>query len=330
MESKDQIWYLKGLAIISVIYAHCPNRVSYNVVDAFLDNIRNNIGTIGVPLFIVLSGYLFHNRIPVMMYWKKKKRIIIQWLIWGTIIWGYEVARKGLGYANLFKWLMGIGSYLWYMPVILLLWLLFYYIKDARIQITLLAFSAIYHVFTYDLAIHMIDSAGIIINNVLCHMPFFIFGLCLQNKEISNFCKNIFAPQYKWLRGGITTAGIFLTIWVNENKVTYDSPLFLVFIAAIGIQSVELYRLLRKFEKITKPICWLGRNSYIIYLSHLPIAGICSSLFSRSRYLLYGVLVYPLLAVLFSALGILVLKRICGKYSMLNFLISVGEDRKQG
>lgn len=47
----EQIYFLKGLAIICVIYAHCVNRVSYNRIDLFLDNVRNNIGTIGVPIF---------------------------------------------------------------------------------------------------------------------------------------------------------------------------------------------------------------------------------------------------------------------------------------
>ena len=199
---REQIWCLKGLAIISVIYAHCSNRTSYSAIDVFLDNIRNNIGTVGVPIFLLLSGYLFHNNIPLRQFLKKKRKLVIQWLLWGTLIWGYEVLRKGLGYANLFEWLAGIGTYLWFMHTIVILWLIFYYVRNTRAQIILFVLSFLYHIITYDFKIRtFINDIGVV-NDVLCHMPFFAFGLCLQNGSIYGFLKSLLRKKYIWFRGG--------------------------------------------------------------------------------------------------------------------------------
>lgn len=312
---REPIWCLKGLAIISVIYAHCPNRVSYSAVDAFLDNVRNNIGTVGVPIFLLLSGYLFHNNISARQFWRKKRKLMIQWLFWGTAVWGYEVLRKGLGYANLLKWLAGIGTYLWFMHTIVILWLIFYYARNVRIQITLFVLSLLYHIITYDFGIRTFVNDIGVVNNVLCHMPFFAFGLCLQNERAYGFLERLLRKKYIWFRGGIALICIFFALLINKNKVAYGSPLFLMFIAGSGILCIEICRIIRQNERISSILCWLGKNSYIIYLTHMPIAGIVSNVCSRSRYLLYGVILYPLAAVAVSAAGVFLLDRICKKIS---------------
>lgn len=310
---REQIWCLKGLAIISVIYAHCSNRVSYTAIDIFLDNIRNNIGTVGVPIFLLLSGYLFHNYIPLRQFLKKKRKLVIQWLFWGTLVWGYEVLRKGLGYANLFEWLAGIGTYLWFMHTIFILWLIFYYVRNTRAQIILFVLSFLYHIITYDFKIRTFVNDIGVVNDILCQMPFFAFGLCLQNRRIYGFLKSLLRKKYIWLRGGIAIVGIFFALLINKNKVVYESPLFLMFIAGCGILCIEICRVIWQNERIKSILCWLGKNSYIIYLTHMPIAGIVSSVCSRNRYLVCGVILYPLAAAAISALGVFLLGWICEK-----------------
>lgn len=329
METKmyrEQIWCLKGLAIISVIYAHCSNRISYNEIDTFLDNIRNNIGTIGVPLFLIISGFLFHNEQPVREFWRKKRGMIAQWLIWGTLIWAYEVIRKGLGYANILEWLAGIGTYLWFMHTIMLLWLIFFYIRNTRLQFVFLVLSIIYHIVTYDLMLKTVVNDNIIANDVMCHMPFFVFGLCLQDKTLQDVCHKIFLKRLKWLRGGCAVVCILLALWANGNKIAYDSPFFLLYIMGSGVCCLAISECLVQYECTKKALCWLGKYSYMIYLTHMPIAGIISNLFSRSKYLLYGVMLYPLIAVAASALCIYILKTICGKFHVLTFLVGVREN----
>lgn len=79
-KENELIYKLKGIAIISVVCAHCGNRTSYTAIDLFLNNARNNIATIGVPLFFIISGYLMRNDKPYLQFWKRKwSTTIVPW-----------------------------------------------------------------------------------------------------------------------------------------------------------------------------------------------------------------------------------------------------------
>lgn len=58
----NQIYRLKGVAIVLVVYAHCANRFTTGMLDEIVTIISANIATVGVPIFFFLSGYLFHRR----------------------------------------------------------------------------------------------------------------------------------------------------------------------------------------------------------------------------------------------------------------------------
>ena len=64
MKKKNEtIYYIKGLAILSVICAHCNSVLNHEA--EFVNKcslILQNIGTLGVICFFVISGMLFHYR----------------------------------------------------------------------------------------------------------------------------------------------------------------------------------------------------------------------------------------------------------------------------
>lgn len=71
------LYCIKAYAIICSIAAHCTlvdNKLAGNDVAMFLSNILTCIGSVGVPIFFIISGYLYNNNKPGSDIIKSKVR----------------------------------------------------------------------------------------------------------------------------------------------------------------------------------------------------------------------------------------------------------------
>lgn len=127
-EKNEVIYYIKGLAIISVIAAHC-NAISeegskFAQISSLL---LQNIGTWGVICFFVISGYLFHVSSSKIFFMKKLKYICVPWVISATCVYLYVYLRKPP--VTLLSWInfvVGNGSYLYYLTVLMMFYVIFF------------------------------------------------------------------------------------------------------------------------------------------------------------------------------------------------------------
>ena len=115
----DIIYIVKALAIVCTIAAHMP---SEGMVGKLLDI----FGTMGVPTFLFISGLFWES--GNIATWKKYiEKIAIPWIFGGTINWIICFLRH-YNSLTLVEFLLGKGSYLWYLSVsvgILLIWSVF-------------------------------------------------------------------------------------------------------------------------------------------------------------------------------------------------------------
>lgn len=73
------IFKLKGLAIFSVICAHMADLPdTANAANTLCANFVKSIGCLGVPVFLLISGYLFVKSTdrPFLAFWKNKAKTI--------------------------------------------------------------------------------------------------------------------------------------------------------------------------------------------------------------------------------------------------------------
>ena len=115
------IWLLKIVATIMVIYIHGANIFSYSKI-SMPDYLRpfSMLTITGVPLFMIISGYLFFHKEGVD--WKvnllrKTKRLAIPFLIWS----GFWIVLEAVGFLLLPSKFENV--YEWSFQVFLLKWI---------------------------------------------------------------------------------------------------------------------------------------------------------------------------------------------------------------
>ncbi len=128
--------FIRCIAIVLIILVHTSgfpyqflnaNISSMDVVNWFTTNVYNAIGTVGVPLFVMLSGALLLSPDkadqPLRVFYKKRlDRIALPFIFWTIIyfIWTTTVLSKPLTLYNIGQGLLG-GSYyhIWYIYLLM-------------------------------------------------------------------------------------------------------------------------------------------------------------------------------------------------------------------
>lgn len=334
MQRDNRYDFIKGIAVFCVFAAHTGNRQSLSVLDSCLDVIRNNIGVIGVPLFFIISGFFFSKKDRNLFELvKSKSNILIPWLFWGSIVWLYEVMRKGLEYAKLWEWLLGIGTYLWYLPTLFICYFLFAALRKTskRIVICCFAFLLAYRVFAYDLLI--LEKCTLpFVGNFLYYGVFFALGYLLKEAEINIFTLWSRVTCYKKIfLAFMLGVSIFISVYINDGIVKFsDSKLFFIYIIAVGM-------ILLLFIDLGSPNYWLyrvnaymGKNSLFAYLIHMPFAGIVSNLFSRNRVTLLLVAFQPVLVFGCVLIICIMFHKIFGKSDWLCYVLGIKRGGRSG
>lgn len=115
-EKSDLIWRLKGIAIFTVFFAHVP----YNGPYEWISYIYNLLGMLGVPSFLILSGFFDYNNSTNLI--KTARNLFVPVLIWGLI--SYFLANYisllslHVQVLDVLKWIYGCGSWLYFVPVL--------------------------------------------------------------------------------------------------------------------------------------------------------------------------------------------------------------------
>lgn len=302
------LWRLKGLAIISVVCAHCNIQIDGPYIP-YMRNILTNVGSIGVGIFFLLSGYFFYRSpIPLNEFVRKTiKRLVVPWLLAGTCVWLYVALRKGgLGLSEWFLYVLGVNSAFYFMTDLLVLQVVFYVLEKmgvAKRRSTLIALLVINEIFI------ILESRGCSLFptsylDFICFIGYFAFGRYLAHETHTAACGNLLKRRCvrvrdnRWLCGGavLCSAALILsplefTYFKNALSIVFEC--FFIFTAFMLAWHVKSNRLE-----------WLGRKSFFIYLWHLPVAGILSNIGSRSMVTAYAGLLWP--AVVLAIMGVVI------------------------
>ncbi len=261
------------IAIISVITAH----TSFNINNPVLYNLIKRFSSIGVIVFIIVSGYYFNPQkyVTVKKFVKSKiTTIILPWIFLGTLVFLESKIVMGdeIGFWIWFKFLIGHNSYLYYLTVLMLCYLIYFYpVKHNKITITVIISFLITIISQQLTAWGILAVKSIYLTNYLNifnWVGYFGLGLWLKNidvyKLLTLFKKYIIAIIALWM-------GIFIMAYYLDNTTGYFSlfaiPLqVLGAIIVFGISSFDVLNC-----KLTR---YISKISFCVYLLHMAVVPV--------------------------------------------------------
>jgi fucose 4-O-acetylase-like acetyltransferase len=291
---------LKAMAIFCVICAHCP----YDT-QSFLSCILNNLGVIGVPIFFFVAGFFYHAKkySAKDLLTKKLKTLLLPWIICGLIVYLYVALRKGGDILAMINFVIGNGSYLYYMTILFLFYILFFFIKDNKWGILSMAIVSLLWMTAQGVYNPLLEIIYPYLNP-LNWLLYFALGVYFQYYFKAEKALD-FVERYKWVFIGVGLIA-FIIPNVLQYKFTYWKLLFPVFEIACFMGMLALSTVKWMQNKVFLDI---GKNSFSIYLLHMPIVGITNLVLIH--YLVYCIRPFFVLAVIYACVVVYVF--ICRK-----------------
>lgn len=283
--SLQQTNIIKGLAIIAVVLLHIlayPKGIYHGQWQIFFVGL-DQLARFCVPAFIMLSGYGLAFKAQkdgtIGNYWSYLKnrlgKLLPLYLLWSfsSILIVKSVPAWSFGNqpsSMIVQLLLGQADYqLYFLPVIFQLYALFPLIwryKHKIDSVLLLAWLIQIGLYAfYNLQISNSDRYEYVF--ALSWIGYFVLGIYLKLASLPKLLLRL-AP---WLTFGFFA---YLSLAVSAQIRTGLDPLpALKFTKLIIIPFALLFNLtlLRiNFDKaiLTKPLTWLGQNSYLIFLAH--------------------------------------------------------------
>lgn len=266
MERNKKNDVIKFFAIFSVLCAHLSPVVSDNIFFINYSFLLNSIGCLGVGIFFIISGYYYHkNSDSIYLFFIKKIRIIIPWIFIGTIVYT-TVFFSNLSLLNYFSFILGYGSYLYYLSVLFVLYLIYYKFKNNIVFLNIGSIVSILVIIITSIYGYNKFSYIFILNWVL----YFNIGIYISKFKYENRLTKI-AVKYNLCLFIILLFDLAIHILINYplGYWSYDGFVIIIINYIFLLGCVNKY----PFDKF-KTMLYIGKNSLSVYLIHMPIAGV--------------------------------------------------------
>lgn len=263
------LYIVRAFAVLSVIAAHMP----FGREHLIADSVRISLGQIGVVIFFILSGFFYKRKDgDIKEFWLKKlKNIVIPWFIISIITYIIScLLTKKADFlpVSIIKWVFGVQNWYWYLPVLLVLFALFKYIKKDAL---------LYLIMGITVASVLLSAFGIIKYNMYFNQHFNIFnwagffalGLLIRKKDLLDKLSGVIPLIVSCV---LLILSVLLTVKMGQAKAYIDYFSLLCelcgFVFVLNL-SGYLYKI-----NILKDI---GAKSFFIYLIQMQIAGIINT-----------------------------------------------------
>ena len=250
------------------------------IIQTKLSGLLSWIYSFHMPLFFFISGFLFSLTNPEMKYactgkfiWKKTKRLMVPYLVLGTIIFVIKFVLSGLSHkvrdftvANFFKMFFipradySTIGHLWYVFTLYFIFLLVLGLICLRLLSEDKVKLCIVMVVLWLLSYFLPGIKVFMLTSILYHAPFFVLGILLQ--------RNFQTLNMVFERNGGVKCLLFFVLTITCLFITNSGLYVRIFRAIIGILfSLSLCDLIiRKMPRLEELMMGLSYKTYTIYL----------------------------------------------------------------
>ena len=267
-------WCAKAVAILAVIIAHSDFQ---NIHSCFLQILFARIGSMGVPLFFLLSAYYYRSQKYASLWEliKSRKTTFFPWIILASACYLWSNLRMGkeITVQLCLHFVLGYNSLFYFLSVLILLQLIFYILRFVSIRKIAIACIVLSIISTELAAFGITD--GIVARagltnylNIFNWVGFFTIGLYLQTKENSKIIEYI-KKNFGW---AVIIWGILFALsgYVEHGQYGYFSILGIFMESASAILILRFAWSICRYDWIVQ----LGKYSFSIYLVHINIVPI--------------------------------------------------------
>jgi len=261
------LYFVKAVAILAAIAAHVSVIDLSTPAIAFLTRMWDMISTISVGCFFIVGGILYTRRPEdSAAFWKKKgKNMILPWLFCSVL----TCTLRGLmghpsDFVGYIKWILGIGTWYYYITVYLFLMAFFKPIYNNVYAlwgcVAVTAGCLLLRTYYIEIPLDALLQSEYI--DPLYWLGFFSLGILLRRNGLR-------------LGKGIVIA--CFVIFPVSAVVVYRNWIYNYFHILNAVYSVSCFVVLLTVgrwiagTKLALPAKWIGSSTYCIYLLHLQI-----------------------------------------------------------
>lgn len=306
---------MRAVLLLSIVSAHSSvARTEINGAVAIgIWRVWQVWACIGVPGFLILSGYLFKGKQEsfTVMLRKKATSVMIPWIVCGTFIF-FVSNYPTFGIGKMFQFLVGYYSYLYYIPVLLVCFLLFYFMADKSVFLILCIVVNISSLYVTQCGIYHAMFTNYL--NILNWIGYFAVGCLLKKYDVLIKLKYQ-RMAVRWLVIFFPLGLIFLAAMNGMESYFYWFAFIVGTGSAIGIYCLCGIDVVKKLPYIAT----VGRWAFTIYLLHMPLAAVVKRMIrwiSPNLYIVIPIIVIFAFCVLLQIICKLSEKRILFKHIM--------------
>lgn len=269
------LYICKAIALLSVITAHTTIVLNSNTADL----LKQRFSSIGVVVFMILSGYFYdgiHYGSFKKMTLRKLKYIGIPWLAFGIIayIWGeaHGFSFPLLSLQAFIKFVMGYKTYLYYLPMLMLCYFVFYKPRMGLL-IGAIVFNVISLVLTsFGVLNEIIPAIGLThYLNFFNWCGFFSLGIMCREKDLIRRIINWFVDK-SVIRICVIllylAVTVLVSLYIEKDAAGYFSKtgFIMELFAMIVVLILSTYKIFRG-----KQALYVAMYSFTTYLIHTMI-----------------------------------------------------------
>lgn len=275
-EERNLIAKMRAIGCLLVIGAHCssvPSEACFML--NIIQTIMMSVCMVGVWFFFLLSGYLFYgNKRSFGDFWRRKLiTIIIPWCFTGALVYLYVMVRKGgFSIAGMAAFILGIGSYLWYMLALTALFLIAWILRPTKhVGVCLLVIGLSLIVILPPRFLEN-DAWWYPVNGgwALC----FAVGYTIREHDLLTvlirYSEKFFIPILAFVFVALILIGKF-------GRVYYWSDAYVPFCV---VMTAAFFGLCRRVPSVPLFEKMAGR-SFAVYLLHMPVVGSVANILNR-------------------------------------------------
>lgn len=276
----NSIYYFKAIAIFCVLLAHCCIWSNESQIGKSLSLVLKNLGTIGVAIFFVVSGFLFdksksRKKDFISFFSVKFKRICIPWFFSAVVFLLYIGVRHDVDFVSLLLNAIGIKSFYWYLAITIQLYIIYYFIYKCKKTYTIVAFLG---TFSFCYPIMSFASIDYLMNFELNPIRWFFFfsaGICISYFYRNKKMMNIISSQFLKFFCLFLFVTVLFILWYQNISLSYKSVFYIPF-ASLGFISVLLIvQILMKRKVLSTTLIKIGKYSFGLYLYQMfPWTGL--------------------------------------------------------